>query len=157
MTIYYGLTREQQVLDMAADVVSILGGGKNAYYLLVETAAQETHLGRFRDPTEGGAGEGLTQFDQMPFDDVIARTNAKYKALVKDTFGIDLNLVHWNQVSYSPLLALIMTRLKYRLVPSAIPETLQGRAAYWKEHYNTVAGKGTEAEYIENAKRFLEV
>ena len=28
MTIYYGLTREQQVLDMAADVVSILGGGK---------------------------------------------------------------------------------------------------------------------------------
>ena len=46
--------------------------------------------------------------------------------------------------------AVAMCRLHYYRKPGAIPTNLHGIAAYWKEHYNTPLGKGTEAEFIYN-------
>jgi hypothetical protein len=42
--------------------------------------------------------------------------------------------------------------LFYTLRSDPVPVTLKGRAAYWKKHYNTKLGAGTEAEYIHDAK-----
>ena len=41
-------------------------------------------------------------------------------------------------------------RLHYRRVPSALPKTddLEGQAKYWKNHYNTSAGKGTIKHFM---------
>lgn len=38
--------------------------------------------------------------------------------------------------------------------PEPIPATVEARAALWKKRYNTIKGKGSEAEYIANAQRY---
>lgn len=150
---YYGLTRPKQAYEMATDVVKVLGGGENARLLLLETAMQETQLGRYRDPTKDGAGRGITQFDKIPTDDIINRAKNSEVELIREAFGIDIHLVEHDDLDFAPLVCFILTRLKYKRIPEPIPSTVEGRAEYWKEHYNTVLGKGTVEEYIKNAKK----
>lgn len=50
-------------------------------------------------------------------------------------------------------LQVVLGRIKYYMVPEALPKhgDIQGMAAYWKKHYNTYLGKGTEEEFANNA------
>ena len=50
---------------------------------------------------------------------------------------------------HNPRYACAMARIKYWRVPTALPDTLEGMAAYWKEHYNTRCGKGTVKHFLE--------
>lgn len=45
-----------------------------------------------------------------------------------------------------------MCRIHYRRVSDPLPEQgdYEGHAAYWKEHYNTFEGAGSEEEYLDN-------
>ena len=52
------------------------------------------------------------------------------------------------ELIYNPRLAAAMTRIFYRDKPGAIPDTIEGRAQYWKKYYNTSLGKGDPEEYI---------
>lgn len=123
------------------------GANKTAPELLLETVGVETTFGMYEDPTKY-AGMGLTQFDKMPFYDLKSRVNGEEKQRVLGCFGIDLDLVHWEDLRYNPLLALIFTRIAYRKIPEEIPTTVKERAAYWKKYYNTKAGKGTVEKYV---------
>lgn len=149
----YGLVHPSLALVYARAVCDAVNDlpSTNALSLLLETAAQETRLGTYRDPTPYGAGTGLCQFDRIGFDDVKERTSGAWRTLIKVAFDIDIKAVEYRELEESPLLNFIFCRLKYRLVPEAIPSTVEGRAAYWKRYYNTVAGKGTVEEYIANA------
>ena len=149
---YYGLTNENQAREMVDAVVECLGGGGNAKLLLLETMAQETKLGAYRDPSKDGAGRGITQFDKGIVVDTVNRARQSEIDAVAEAFGIDLYMVDWDDLDFAPLPCIILARLKYKRIPEEIPRTIEGRAAYWKKHYNTVAGKGTEEEYIKNAK-----
>ena len=152
----YGLVSQAQVKHYAQAVCNVLGCGEQnaAVYLLCETAAAETQFGTYFDPTPNGAGRGLMQCDQLPFKDTVNRASAKDIAAIKTAFDIDLKTVKWDDLNYSPLLAMIIARLHYKLRPGAIPQTLKGRAEYWKLHYNSVEGKGTVEHYIQSAKKF---
>jgi hypothetical protein len=152
---YYGTTNSTQCAEIVEDVVRVLGGGANARRLLLETAAQETHLGTYQDPTPYKAGTGVCQFDEIAFNGVVNRTRKRHRRAIREAFGVELHLVKYRELEFSPLLSFIFCRLKYKLIPEAIPETLSGRADYWKKHYNTAAGKGTANEYILNAERYL--
>ena len=44
---------------------------------------------------------------------------------------------------------IILCRVRYLPVMSAIPKDLAGQAIYWKEHYNTPQGAGTVEHFIE--------
>ena len=142
---FYGLTNRTHLYDMVNDVVACLGGGENAKKLLLETAAAETGLGEAVDHT-WWTGVGLMQFDRIWFDDV--------KQKVRECFGIDVDRAEYTDLRWSPLLSLVFARLKYRLVPSAIPDTIQGRAAYWKKYYNSELGKGTPEHYIDSSLKY---
>ena len=154
--VYYGLAQAQQVYQFARAVCDVLGHGANAtaIQMLVETAAQETHGGRYRDPSPDGAGRGLCQLDLIAFQDVQQRTRNKDVEAVREAFGIVLAQVDHDDLDYSPMLSMVFARLFYRLIPDVFPVTVEGRAAYWKEHYNTVLGKGTVDEYIHNAAKY---
>lgn len=151
----YGITRTTQALEMARDVCDVLGHGRNnkAVNLLIETACQETWLGQYHDRHYHVMGVGLCQFDQIGFDDVRQRTSAAVAEKIKDEFGIDIRSIELRELAYSPLLSLIFCRLKYRLIPDPIPATLEGRAEYWKTHYNSLLGDGTPEEYVRNYRR----
>lgn len=152
----YGLVNLAQIKHFAQAVCDVLGRGEqnSAVYLLCETAAAETQYGTYADPTPNGAGRGLYQCDQLPFKDTIARTSKADIDLIKKAFDVDLNIIEWDDLNYAPLLATIVARLHYKLRPGAVPQTLKGRAEYWKKHYNSVLGKGTLEHYIASADKF---
>lgn len=154
----YGLALPEQAIEYSVSVCDLLGHGSNGagVQLLLETAAQETHLGRYRDPTPDGAGRGLFQCDPIAFVDVQARVRRSDLEAVRARFGFDLTRVQHGALDSSPLLAAIFCRLHYKLRPEPIPDTLEGRAEYWKRFYNTAAGRGTPAEYVRNARKFID-
>ncbi len=152
---YYGLTGQFEASKICSRVCVVLGNGYNetAVQLLLETAMQETHLGKYRDPTPGGAGMGLCQFDEIAFLDVKQRTRHPDIAKIKRNFDVDLMDIEHRELRFSPVLSFLFCRLFYRLIPEQIPKTVSERAAYWKKYYNTAKGKGTAEEYIHNANR----
>lgn len=152
----YGLVAPAQIKQFAQAVCDVLGRAEqnSAVYLLCETAAAETHYGTYRDSTPGGAGRGLYQCDEIAFKDVQQRARQADVDALKAAFDFDLRKVEWDDLNLSPLLATVFARLHYKLKPELIPQTLFGRANYWKKYYNTSAGKGTAAEYIARVQPF---
>jgi len=144
----YGLISKQHLKDIIKDVVSILGGGINAELLLWETAGAETNFGNTPDFTIN-SGYGLMQFDFLGFADTQHRTEKSVKDKVKNTWGIDIDSINIKELNYSPFLSVLFARLKYMLVPSVIPDTLVGRAEYWKRYYNSNKGEGTVEHFIQ--------
>lgn len=155
--VYYGLANQRHLRDTVVAVCAVLGyggGGGFAVDLMMETAAQETRCGQYRDPTPNGAGRGLFQIDPIAFQDICQRARPSDVAMIFNTFGIDIKKVRHDALDHSPLLAAIFCRLFYKLIAEVIPSSTEGRAAYWKRYYNTVKGKGSAAEYVVNAERY---
>lgn len=150
---FYGVTKKQQLADMSVAVCNVLGHGvfESASHMLLETCAAETHLATHRDRTLYGAGAGAPQVDESTFDwlkEKFSKNDAVYNAIL-EAFNVDLKKVQYRELDFSPLLSLIFARLRYRVIDDPIPADRAGRADYWKEHYNTSAGKGSAAEYLE--------
>ncbi|MDX1808313.1 MAG: hypothetical protein R3331_02110 [Sulfurospirillaceae bacterium] len=143
----YGLISKKHLDEIIVNVVNTLGGGQNAIDLLSETAMSETHYGDTPD-LHLHSGYGIFQFDKPGFDDVVARTPQSTKDLIKKVYDIDIDQVSILALQWSPLLSTIFARLFYMLRPGAIPDTIQGRAQYWKQYYNTFAGAGTVQHYL---------
>lgn len=156
-TYYYGLKSKIQAIVLATEVCAVLGNGAHnrGINLLLETAAAETCLGLYEDPTPGGAGMGLCQPDYIGFIDVQRRTPNRIIKRIKDELGYDIRACRHSDLANDPKLSLIFCRLHYRLRPEDIPYTLRGRAEYWKQFYNSQAGKGTVEHYLRNANTFL--
>ncbi|MBL4832613.1 MAG: hypothetical protein JKY26_01455 [Pseudomonas sp.] len=152
---YYGIESKKHAFSLVERVCDVLGGGVKAELILLETACAETQLGAFKDPTPNGAGRGLCQCDNIPFYDVIARTREKHILAIKEAFGLNLYHVKHEQLDNNPLLAFILCRLHYKLIPAVFPDNKQERAQYWKKYYNTVAGKGTAEHYLESVTSVL--
>jgi len=75
-----------------------------------------------------------------------------------------VDLKHWQNFSeplWSEILekniasAIIHCRLKYWRVPKRMPNTLEGRAKYWKQYYNSAQGAGSEQHYMETIKDWM--
>lgn len=154
----YGLVSTLHIKGICQAVCDVLGGDEHVVRLMCETAAAETGYGTIPDKTRHGAGRGLFQCDKIAFDDVLARTRPQRVKALEQAFDFDLLRVEWDDLNYSPLLAAVVCRLHYLLIPEPVPQTLKGRAEYWKKYYNTVAGKGSPADYIfrvQKWERFL--
>lgn len=149
--IMYGLVNKEQLDRIILDVTDKLGNGKNntAHLLLSETAQQETHYGDFPDTTKN-SGFGVMQFDQIGILDVQQRTPRSIKDQVMEYWGVDIDRVTGMSMQWSPLVSVIMARLKYRLIPYEIPTDRYGRANYWKKWYNSELGAGSPEEYMHN-------
>lgn len=153
MTAFYGLVKPAHIFDVVSVVCDVLGHGNNncASNLLLETAAQETHCGLFRDPTPNGAGRGLFQCDPIAFKDVQMRARQDDVLAVVKEFNFDLRYLPHASLDVSPLAAAVFARLHYKRRTEEIPSKLEGRAVYWKQFYNTKAGDGRVEQYISNS------
>ncbi|MEL2282465.1 hypothetical protein AAER89_29600, partial [Klebsiella pneumoniae] len=120
----------------------------------VETAASETLLGGYKDPTPSSAGTGLTHVDLGTFEWLRDKyKNSRYSAVLLDQFGIDRSRTVYAELRTSPLMAMLFSRLRYLAVSELIPATREARAAYWKKYYNTSAGEGTPPDFIAKTPR----
>ena len=155
---FYGVISLAYLRDAAYEVADCIGHGANrmAAPMVIETCAAETQCGEYRDPTPNGAGRGVTQIDEGTFNWLQKKYGKSAVAKrVLQRFGIDITRVTHAELDYNPLLALIFARLRYWVVTEPIPVTRAGRAAYWKKHYNTVAGKGDVEHFLTAAERCL--
>lgn len=152
----YGFIELNHIKEKAEKICDCIGHGLHgvAVEMIIETAIAETGLGAIEDKTKG-AGMGLTQFDELPFNDIKNR-NMKLRPKILKELGVDISLVHWDDLRYNDFLSLLFTRLFYRLKGDPIPETIEERAKYWKLHYNTYAptAKGTVEHYLEMNRKF---
>jgi len=53
--------------------------------------------------------------------------------------------------AHDPLVGAVLARLGLGNIRESIPSDLKGQAKYWKDHWNTAAGKGTEQKFIKQA------
>lgn len=153
---FYGLMLKEDAVVAARAVCETIGSADTREYavaLLVETAAAETLLGELRDPTMYAAGTGLTQVDRGTFDWLKqSYASTPVATAIQKRFNIDISRTQYQELETSPVLAMLFCRLRYMKAKGAIPATLEGRAAYWKQWYNTSAGKGTVADYINKVR-----
>jgi hypothetical protein len=157
---FYGLAKPQHAVDYAVAVCHVIGHGQTnmAVALLLETMAVETNFASFRDPTERYAGAGATQVDEPTFDWLKKKfKGSKEEKALEHAFGFTLTKVLYMELELSPLLAFVFARLRYLVVKPQIPTTLEGRAKYWKKHYNSSEGEGDVEKYIAKAKNHVPV
>ena len=162
---YYGAKNSKHIKSYCESInARIFGNKPQAIPLMYETLAVETNFCMFKDPTPKGAGAGATQIDQLPFKDFQERMIKFYPNIVKKIneysiwcgLRIDFEDWEWHHLMWeseqSLTMSIIMMRCAYWLVAERLPDTLEGRAKYWKKYYNTALGKGTIRKYIEKSK-----
>ena len=128
----------------------------NAVNLLMGTAAQESHLGRYRKQLGGGPALGIFQMEPATFDDIV-KNYLRYKPELAARIERVARISRFKaeDIENNDLLAICMARVHYLRVREAIPSDLEGWARYWKRYYNTPIGKGTEEEFIANYKKLV--
>ena len=129
----------------------------NAVNLLMGTAAQESHLGKYRKQMGGGPALGIFQMEPATFNDIVnnyLRYKPELAARVERVARI--SRFKAEDIENNDLLAICMARVHYLRVREAIPSDLDGWARYWKRYFNTTLGKGTEEEFIANYKKYVQ-
>ena len=128
-----------------------------AELLLLGTAITESKLSALVQKG-GGPALGVYQIEPATHTDIWRNylayrpiRAARVLSLAAGGLGRSEQLI-WN-LAY----ATAMARLVYRRRPEPMPPAgdIPGLAAYWKAHFNTAAGKGTAAKFIERASPYL--
>lgn len=133
-----------------------LNATDNAINLLVETACQESACGKYIKQINGPAC-GIFQIEPNTAKDII-KNFVSYKPNIRSK----LNQIYIQFMSlednlkYNLMYSVAMCRIHYMRVSEPIPDTVEGRAEYWKKYYNTALGKGTVEEYIKNVNKYKE-
>ena len=133
--------------------------------IMRETAIAESMEGQ--DPNTGreGYSGGVFQVDEPTFLDLQKRltTNptqqfSRVRQRVQDQLGFDMADIQWEQLNNNPLLSGLFGRLLYSRFSDPIPKTQEGRAHYYKDHYNShdVAAAGSANKYLELNKQHRE-
>jgi hypothetical protein len=129
-----------------------------ARQLLLGTALQESNL-QYLHQLGTGPAVGVFQMEPRTHDDIWENYLSYKPDLAKKVRGLgprhstaEMSPVAADEMHGNMYYAAAMCRAHYLRVPAALPAPgdLDGQAAYWKEHYNTFLGAGTEEEYIEN-------
>lgn len=133
--------------------------------LLLGTALQESNLKYLfqndGDSDDYDGGLGLYQIEAATHES-IWENYLKYRQDLASTVrglasqnSFTLSNKHLNRELITNLAyATAIARLVYLPKPEKIPTDLEGIAEYWKEHFNTREGKGTEEEFLMNLWRY---
>lgn len=156
---YYGVKGQSHLIACIKKAVTTFGGGHKARQLLAGTCCAESDFATFPDVHPEKLGVGVTQFDQIGFDDVKLRTRTKHKKRFERGYSVKFDEIELKDLAYNPELALAFTRLKYLLVPEPLPCSDIGQALYWKKYYNTYHpnAAGSIEKYLDDWKRFTPV
>lgn len=123
--------------------------------LLMGIAAHESHLGTFIKQIKGPAC-GMFQMEpdtEMDlWDNYLLKHRRDLVEVVRPYLSDEPDplITH---LGYQ----VAMARIKLWRVSEPLPDAtdIPALASYWKRHWNTIAGKGTEGEFIANYERFL--
>ena len=131
----------------------------DAEELLMATAAQESGL-RYLRQLGAGPARGLWQMEPATHDDIRDNYLAHRAPLADRVLEVSAaSCFHFENLTTNLAYACAMARVHYRRVSDPLPAatSVQELAAYWKQHYNTPAGRGTVDEYLANYRGLREV
>lgn len=123
--------------------------------LVLGTALQESRLIYIKQLGNGPA-MGVFQMEPATHDDIWNNYLAYQDELRADVMTLAApnggDHPSANEMIGNLWYACAMCRVHYRRVADPLPQAgdVPGMASYWKEHYNTHLGAGTEEEYEEN-------
>lgn len=127
-------------------------GGMRAEAMVLGTACKESHCGLWLVQLNHGPARGIYQMEPATHDDI-------WNRFLSDRADLAKKINRWriqygngdgaDELVGNLYYATAMCRVHYLRVAAPLPDNLPGQAAYWKQHYNTPAGAGTEAQYLE--------
>lgn len=135
--------------------LSALGSRYNspaAVQLLMGTAIQESRL-TYLHQLGGGPAVGVFQMEPATHEDIWLNFLAHRPVLAEKILEEGITLAAKpEEMAWNLRYAAVMCRVHYFRRPEDLPafNDIHAQAAYWKEHYNTHLGAGTEEEYLEN-------
>ena len=115
--------------------------------LLLGTACQESQCGRYLVQL-GGPALGIFHMEPATHDDI-------WVNYLGDHSKNHIAKHAASRMIWDLWYATAMCRVHYLRVKAPIPDNLPAQAGYWKLHYNTPLGKGTEDDYIRAWYRFI--
>ena len=124
--------------------------------LLLGTAIQESRL-TYLKQIGGGPALGVFQMEPATEDDIWENFILYRGALDQKVLGLMVTKhALGDGLIWNLYYAAAMCRIHYYRVSEALPAAgdISRQAEYWKAHYNTPLGAGTEAEYIENWHKY---
>ncbi len=133
--------------------------------LLVGTACQESHLGRYLVQIDGPA-LGLYQMEPGTHDDIhvnFLKYHDDLRVHIFRTSGMPLyrndEMPSPTNLIYNLRYATLMARAHYLRFKPPLPheDDIEGQALYWKKFYNTDHGKGKPEEYLNNWERLAKL
>lgn len=146
----YGVISHQHIKQCAVAVCEVFGRRPYDLAQMLETCEVETRLGEYLDKSPYRLGVSVMQIDEIAFDHIQQKyQTSEIAERLKAAFGVDMEQVTYRELAINPLLAMVFARFQYWQVTESIPASMVERATYWKEHYNTDAGEGTEQDYIQ--------
>lgn len=122
--------------------------------LLLGTAAQESAGGRFLRQLSGGPAVGIYQMEPATHADIWRNFLAYHGDLARQVrelrSTVSPHIDPAQEMVGNLYYATAMARAHYLRVPEPLPDAadLSGMAAYWKAHYNTALGAGTQDQFI---------
>jgi len=137
---------------------------EDAITLIHETGLVESGYKYLRQLGDGPA-KSFWQIEPLSAVDNLQHYLKHRKSLMLRCAMVSMiDLKHWqnnderlwaNILEKNTAAGIVHCRIKYWRVPKPMPNTLEGRAKYWKKYYNTDQGKGTEEKYIDTVKEYL--
>lgn len=132
--------------------------------LLMLTAAQESHLGKYISQLGNGPALGIFQMEPTTLHDLYDNylKYDKNKAAIVKSFRTSCSLetdLHGNL-----LYQIAVARMQYFRRKEKIPvqkdfsdeySYIEAIAKYWKKYWNTEAGKGTVKQAVQNYYRYV--
>ena len=122
----------------------------SAEELVLGTAIVESGLTYLKQHGDGPA-LGLWQVEPATHDDLYTnflnyRPELGGKLIELRAAGLSLD----ENLATNLMYGAAVCRLCYYRKPDALPEAgdIEGQASFWKEHYNTIFGKGTVSKYV---------
>lgn len=140
--------------------------GDDAEQLVLETGIVESNYKFIRQLGDGPARSFWQVEPATAVDNLAHYLKHRPKLMQKCAEASYVDLKHWqdfNEKKWSEILekniaaGIVHARLKYWRVPKSMPNTLEGRAKYWKKYYNSEQGAGTEEKYIETIKGMRDI
>jgi hypothetical protein len=149
---------EKQIRNLIIRILEKIGlHSKEAEDLVFRTGKVESSYKYIRQLR--GPARGLFQCEPWVSVDICNNYLSYRPELMKKVANaIKVNISHfvepkeedWDFILETNLAAQIaMCRLHYRRIPSKLPNSLKGQAAYWKKYYNSSAGRGTVEDFLE--------
>lgn len=134
-------------LDHMAEKTGMAVNHPNAKSLITGIGCVESDL-MYRKQFGDGPARGLLQFEEdSAYAEAAYYCNSKpkLKAYVERYFGKNHS---FKLIENNDRYSIVMARIYFMRLRDEIPESVYGQACYWKQYWNTSAGKGTVDKYI---------